>query len=82
MKIQCMNATNVAVNGLATMEEAVLMATLLVSYAISTTIVIAMTPVNLATCAISTHAQGQMTREMNVVTPTYGRSEYFLKFLL
>lgn len=38
-----MSATNVAVNGLATMEEVVLMATLLVSCVKNTTIAIAMT---------------------------------------
>tara|TARA_B100001113_G_C21095908_1_gene616565 strand:- start:29 stop:202 length:174 start_codon:yes stop_codon:yes gene_type:complete len=53
---QYMSATNVAVNGLATMEEVVLMATLLVSYAISMTMVIAMTHAKRVTCAISTHA--------------------------
>ena len=30
------------------------------------TILIAMTPVNLATCAISTHARGQLIAQMNV----------------
>jgi len=70
-----MSATNVAVNGLATMEEVVLMATLLVSYAISTTMAIVMTHAKRVTCAISTRAEEQMTLNGNVNTPTYGRSE-------
>ena len=61
-----MSAMNVAINGHEAMEEVALMATLLVSYAISMTIINAMTPVNLATCAISTTAKGQLMTKKNV----------------
>ena len=67
-----MSATNVAVNGLATMEEVVLMATLLVSCVKNTTIAIAMTHAKRVTCAISTHAKEQIIPKGNVHILTYG----------
>ena len=67
-----MSATNVAVNGLATMEEVVLMATLLVSCVTNTTMAIAMTHAKRVTCAISTHAKEQILPKMNAHILTYG----------
>ena len=67
-----MNATNVAVNGLATMEEVVLMATLLVSYARSTTMAIVMIHSKRVACAISYHVKEQMTLKRNVKILSYG----------
>ena len=67
-----MNAMNVAINGHEAMEEVALMATLIASCVKNTTIAIAMTLVNLATCAISTHAKEQLMTKKNVNILNYG----------